>query len=82
MYVIAERRLKEEHRREAQNRNRRQNGGRNGNGAYENGAGRHAPTNALLGSEWDKPVAHQPHGFVHHGVESESNQSDSVITQV
>lgn len=77
MYVIAERKLKNEHQRELNDRDRRYNGNGNGNGigAYENG--RNAISNPLLANdEWSKPA--QPGAFIHHGVESESNHSDSV----
>lgn len=79
MYVVAERKLKEKHRQDLQNRDRRYNGNGNGHnniGAYENG--RNAISNPLLvNDDWSKPP-HQPHAFTHHGVESESNHSDSV----
>lgn len=81
MYVLAERKLKRDQQEELRNRRYADNGNGNGNGngvgAYENG--RHAISHPLLPptDDWSKP-AHQPHAFVHHGVESESNHSDSV----
>jgi hypothetical protein len=73
MYVIAERKLREQNAEEQRAQNRRSNG--NGNRAYDN---RRVISDPLLvNDEWSKP-SRPPHAFVHPGVESESTHSDSV----